>query len=199
LRGTVNQGLIYPINKDKRIKEEFEITAFSDADWGGIADKRSTAGMLTYMERRLIFWRAKVMKTIATSTTHAELQSILLGIKQIQWTITLVDDVGCKVKLPIELFNDNAAAVQIANNYQTSEKTKHIAIMIAAIRDATLETETVKVVYCPTEKMLADLLTKPVAPVKARELMKGIFECRKPDDYNVKTDNMIMCNDYIVR
>ena len=43
----------------------------------------------------------------------------------------------------------------------TSDRTRHVAIRYFWVKDR-VESKEVEVVYCPTEEMIADILTKPI-------------------------------------
>ena len=61
------------------------------------------------------------------------------------------------------LYQDNQSAMKIiANDKRSSgQKTKHMDNRYFWINDR-LESENIEVVYCPTEKMIADFFTKPL-------------------------------------
>ena len=62
---------------------------------------------------------------------------------------------------------DNQGAIAIARNPTSHARTKHIDIRYHYVREAVQE-GTVDLCYCPTNEMLADLLTK--------QLSRGQFE-----------------------
>ena len=63
---------------------------------------------------------------------------------------------------PTTLFCDNQGAISLTKNPTHHTKTKHVDMQLHFIRDH-IEKGTIKVEYCPTEDMLADILTKGLA------------------------------------
>ena len=61
---------------------------------------------------------------------------------------------------PIVMMEDNQGAIALAKNPIAHSRTKHIDIRFHFIREAQ-ENGLIQIKYCPTEEMLADLLTKP--------------------------------------
>jgi len=61
------------------------------------------------------------------------------------------------------LFQDNQSAIKIIKNGRRSsgQKTRHMDIRYMWYKDR-LESEKIRVKYCPTESMLADFFTKPL-------------------------------------
>jgi KUP system potassium uptake protein len=58
--------------------------------------------------------------------------------------------------------DDNQGAIAIAHNPVTHARTKHIDIKHHFVREA-LSNKAVALEFCPTENMLADILTKPLS------------------------------------
>src|ERR1700689_2228391 len=63
---------------------------------------------------------------------------------------------------PTVLLCDNQGAISLAKNSTHHAKTKHVDVQLHFIRDH-VEKGTINVEYCPTEDMLADLMTKGLA------------------------------------
>ena len=62
---------------------------------------------------------------------------------------------------PITMMEDNQGAIALAKNPIAHSRSKHIDIRFHFIREAQ-ENGLIQIKYCPTEDMLADLLTKPL-------------------------------------
>lgn len=68
VRGTVDHGLIYAMDENKRI-----ITGFTNSDMtGDVVNKRSTGGMCFYLNGNLTSWASQEYKVIALSSCEAE-------------------------------------------------------------------------------------------------------------------------------
>ena len=68
LKGTVHYGLVYP-----RRSSEMVITGYSDSDLAGdMDDRKSTGGMVFYLNDSLISWNSQKQKTVALSSCEAE-------------------------------------------------------------------------------------------------------------------------------
>ena len=67
LKGTKEFGLYYKKN------ENFELRAYTNADWGGnIDDRKSTSRGGLFLGRRLVTWTSKKQNYIAQFTVEAE-------------------------------------------------------------------------------------------------------------------------------
>ena len=62
---------------------------------------------------------------------------------------------------------DNQATIKTAQNEIRNERSKHIDVRYHFIRECVANNK-LKVAYCATEEMTADMLTKPLAKSKMR-------------------------------
>ncbi len=65
---------------------------------------------------------------------------------------------------PLVMMEDNQGAIVLVKNPIGHSRTKHIDIQFHFVREAH-ENGLINLKYCPTEEMLADLLTKPLPKV----------------------------------
>src|SRR5277367_2195295 len=78
------------------------------------------------------------------------------------WIQRFLRELGHKVRSSDIIFEDNQGAIALAHNPEYHARTKHIEVQYHFIREC-VEMGKVKLVYCPTEEMIADALTKPLA------------------------------------
>ena len=78
--------------------------------------------------------------------------------------------------MPTTLFSDSKSAIALAKDGHYHARTKHIDIRYHFIRYI-IEAETVKLIYCPTDKMTADTLTKALLNVKAKNFANALRLC----------------------
>lgn len=69
---------------------------------------------------------------------------------------------------------DNQSAISYSNNNIISDRTKHIDVKWHFVKDH-VQRGTVKLQYIPTDKNVADMLTKPLpAPVLVRHARRAM-------------------------
>ncbi len=83
------------------------------------------------------------------------------GLQELLWICDLVECLGYKQPRPLRMLQDNRSAIIVANHPAQHQKTKHIALRYHKVRE-NVNAENITIEYCPTEDMLADMLTKPL-------------------------------------
>ena len=170
LSGTRDYGLLYARD------EPSEVVGYSDADWGGEADRKSTSGICFTLAGGPISWRSKTQRVVALSTAESELIALTEAVKEavrIGYLASQFPTSEKKKKKPLPINCDNQAAIAIASEARYSERTKHIDIRYFYCRDK-IEDGTVSVPYIATQHNLADLFTKPLTRIRFQELLKAL-------------------------
>jgi Reverse transcriptase (RNA-dependent DNA polymerase) len=128
--GTLQYGI--KLFKDSN----FQIHAYSDADWAGsIDDRRSTSGFCIYLGKNIISWQAKKQATVSRSNTEAEYRSLASACTEIMWVDFLLKEITLSShSIPI-LWCDNIGAIFLAANPQFHARTKHIDIDFHFVRE----------------------------------------------------------------
>jgi len=67
-------------------------------------------------------------------------------------------------KEPILIFEDNQSTINISNNPIRNERSKHIDVRFHFIREKVNNKE-IEIKYCSTDKMVADIMTKPLKKI----------------------------------
>ena len=75
---------------------------------------------------------------------------------------------------PVVMFEDNQACIRIAQNPVNHLRTKHLNVKYHFIYDA-VHNSVIEIRFCPTEQMLADVLTKPLGKVRFQKLINLIM------------------------
>ncbi|XP_019246535.1 PREDICTED: uncharacterized protein LOC109226196 [Nicotiana attenuata] len=117
-------------------KQSGKVMAFCDADWASCpVTRKSVISYCIKLGDSMIFWKSKKQSTISRSSAEAECSSMATTVAELVWLHGLLEEVSMKVDLPMELYCDNKAALQIASNPMYHERTKHIEIDCHFIRE----------------------------------------------------------------
>lgn len=110
---------------------------------------------------------------VARSTIEAEYIALSTASNQAIWLQKLLGDLSFIQKNPTKMFCDNKSAISIAENPVQHKRTKHIKVKFHAIRVAVNEFE-IKVLDCPTEEQLVDLMTKALPKARLESLKTNL-------------------------
>ncbi|XP_070662235.1 uncharacterized protein [Malus domestica] len=100
------------------LENDGEIDKFSigyvDSDFASDLDKRrSTIGYVFTMAKGSICWRSILQPTVALSTTEVEYMSMADAIKEVIWTLGLIEDLGV-IQHKLDVYCDSQRAIYLA-------------------------------------------------------------------------------------
>ena len=155
LKTTSTVGLHYT-------KSNFEITGWADSDYANdVNDRKSTTGWVFKLGTNTISWKSKKQHSVSLSTTEAEYMAASDASKEAIWIQDLLEELSLNQKNTALLFQDNQGAIFLEKNKTNKPRTKHIDIRHHFIREQ-VDKGRIDIQYCPTNDMVADLLTKPL-------------------------------------
>ena len=169
LRGTSEFGLLYCRS------DSTGCVGFSDVDWGGsLDDRKSTSGYMFQIGGTAISWRSNKQSCVALSTAEAEYVALAAAAQEAIWLQQLVSDILIEPIEETEIYEDSQSAICLAKNPQFHGMMKHIEIKYHFIREKRI----IKLTYCWSKEMIADILTKglPVQQFVKLRQMAGIAE-----------------------
>ena len=133
LRDTTERGIQFT-------GSDFELSAYSDADWGGDLDsRRSTTGYVVYAAGEPIAWQSKLQSTVAVSTMKAEYMAACSAIQELVWIKGVLGEIGFNYVDPITLYMVSKSAMSLAKNPTHHKRSKHIDIKYHWLREHTYE------------------------------------------------------------
>ncbi|XP_058202763.1 uncharacterized mitochondrial protein AtMg00810-like [Rhododendron vialii] len=88
IKGTIEHGLSFHYSSDNTLR------AFSNADWPGLDDRRSTTGACIFLGPNLLTWTAKKQSTVSRSSTEAEYRALATTTAELRWLGYLFRELG---------------------------------------------------------------------------------------------------------
>ena len=157
LNGTRDLGLMLGGDEQGFIS----VQIFADASYGVHVDGKSHSGVAVTLGRGAILIHSGKQRLVVKSSAEAELvtqaDSLGYGFR----ILNFIKAQGYDIDQGI-IHQDNQAAIRLAENGRsTSNRTRHIKIRYFFLKQF-LDSGELQVVYCPTDKMVADILTKPL-------------------------------------
>jgi hypothetical protein len=168
---TRRKGIIYSGylgNEDLNV-----LIAYADSS---LSVPRSQGCRMVMMNGAVISFTSKRHSTTDDSTAAAELTEQHLCACDVEGLRNLMEEVGLGQLNPTTIFQDNQAAIHIANNRGAlAKKTRAMEMRTLTVRNKVEDMKVVPI-YCETSKMLADIGTKALEPARfemLRDIMTG--------------------------
>jgi hypothetical protein len=171
LRDTEDVGLTF------KIGEPLELTGFCDSSYANLENYKSLCGHILLLAGTPIAWKSSRQHSIAKSTQQAEYMALTPLMQDLLWSKMLLKELGINAGT-VPVYEDNEACIALANNPQSSRRTRHIQVAYHWIREH-LQNLEAKLVPVSTSNQLADVMTKGVYGPAIRETREKLRLLRR--------------------
>ena len=129
------------------------------------------------------------------SSTEAELVAVDDGMSLMLWTKLFLEAQGLIVEDNV-LHQDNKSAILLEKNGKasSSKRTRHINIRYFFIADQ-VSKGNLRIVYCPTDQMIADYFTKPTTGTKFQQQWARVMNPQNPQEGPFTIEDEDQCED----
>jgi hypothetical protein len=162
LRGS--QDLEIKYTRPAAVSHRNILETYTDADHGNDRDsRRSTSGMVTFMNNGPISWSSKLQDNASGhGTAQSEYQALFPGATETIWLRMLLHELGCTQSRPTAIHCDGQAAIDFANNPVNQSRMKSIDIKYHAVRDF-IEQQHIWIHKVASQDNKSDIFTKPLS------------------------------------
>jgi hypothetical protein len=143
------------------------LQGFSDADGVSQEHWHAITGFAFLVDDSAVSWSSKKQELVTLSMTEAEYVTSSHASREAVWLRKLIGELFRPLKKPIPLYCNTQSAIALAQNDNYHARTKHIDIRYHFIRYV-IEQGHIHLIYCPTDEMTADILTKALPSIKAK-------------------------------
>lgn len=142
------------------------LVAYSDADWAGdVSTRKSTTGCVIFFNGGAVNWISRKQNSVTLSSMEAEYCALSETCQELLWIRRLLKDFNEEQDHPTTVFEDNQSCLSFVSSDRLSKRSKHIETRRNFVRDLCDRRE-IRLEYCPTGSMIADVLTKPLGANK---------------------------------
>ena len=143
------------------------LVGYADADGATQEHRHAITGFAFLINGGAILWGSKKQELITLSTAESEYVAATHATKEAIWLRRLIGEMFRPLQHPTILYGDNQSAIALTKDGSFHARTKHIDIRYHFIRFS-VENGHICFLYCPTNNMVADTLTKALPSTKAK-------------------------------
>jgi hypothetical protein len=142
---------------------------YADASHASHHTMHGQAGIIITLGSAPIYCRSYKLKSITRSSAESELYALEEASTYAVWIRLLLRDLRILNETrPITIHQDNMSTIIMAHEGETNfKRTKHLMIRENYTKER-IEQGEIEIKYLPTEEMVADFLTKPLAKAKLK-------------------------------
>jgi hypothetical protein len=160
LKGTRDHTLTYGMERQ-------ELHGYTDADRALQEHRHAISGHAFIIDGGAVSWSSWKQELVTLSTAEVEYVAATHATKECIWLRRLTGELFPSFNTTTTLFCDNQATLKLTQNDNYHARTKHIDIRVHFICKVIVG-GAINMVYCPTEDMTADILTKALPHWKVR-------------------------------
>ena len=157
------QKVLAPTNK------RFTVVAYADASFAVGELKQSISGFDVMINGTPLLWGSLKQTAVVDATCSAEYVASSICCKQIVQAENMVQFLNFTCPKPYTLYTDSQACLHIANSASKLGKVRHVEIRYHLVRCLVISGD-IRLFYCITEDMIADIFTKIVAGAQDKRL-----------------------------
>jgi len=154
------------------------LIGYTNADGSMAEDCHAILGYTFLIDGSTVSWSSKWQEIVSLSTTESKYVAVTHSIKEVLWLRSLLSEVFSPFKDPMTMLCDNQSVIVLTHNHQYHTHTKHIDVRFHFIHWV-VDQGIVRLVYCPTKDMVADVLTKALPSPKVKHFTAGLGLCTK--------------------
>ena len=149
------------------------LVGYVDADGATQEHQHAITGFAFLVNGGAILWGSKKQELVTLSTAESEYVAATHVAKEALWLRRLIGEMFRPLTHPMTLYGDNQAAIMLTRDGSYHALTKHIDIHYHFIH-FTVEDGSIHFLYCPTNDMVADTLTKALPSIKAKHFAQEL-------------------------
>ncbi len=160
-----------PTDLSQPVFEAYSDSAFADDE----ISRRSSSGYLIRLFGGPIDWKAYKQRSVATSTTEAELHALTEAVKEIYYWQRIFRDIGLCLGHAVTTACDNQQTIRLLTSTtpRLVTKLRHVDIKHHWLRQE-IQAQRIKVYWVPTSEMKADGLTKALSIQQHERFVKQL-------------------------
>ena len=172
-----------PPDQPAPLEKKAQITIYVDADHAhDTVTRRSVTGIMIFVNQTLVKYVSKRQKTVETSSYGSELVAARMAVELAMEYRYCLRMLGVEIDGPCRMFGDNNSVILNTTFPSSMLKKKHQSIAYHAVRMAQAA-NIIVFEHVRSEDNWADVLTKPLSPMKFLSLVKPLLFQRSGTRY----------------
>ena len=186
LESTQDAGLVLKAGEPGR---DLVLKCYVDASYLTHPDSKSHQGFcLSFGDIGTFYSKSSKQQLVSTSSTQSEVRALQTAVVEILFIIELCKELCRPIKLPVIVFEDNAAVIALSREMTSrAKRCKHFLMAISWIREQ-VEAKLIELQKVSDEENRADTLTKITTGVRQRSRAEELLGSKLTDAKDTTDD-----------
>jgi hypothetical protein len=154
--------------------ERHNLIRYMDADGASQPHRHAISGHAFLIDGRAVSWSSRKQELVTLSTAKTKYVTATHAAKEAIWLCCLIGELFPNSLSPMTLFCNNQAMLKLAIDDNYCMHTKHINIQYHFIWQV-INNKDIVIIYCPTNDMTADILTKALPKLEGHASYHGTW------------------------
>ena len=142
------------------------IDCYVDADWAvDNLDRKSTTGYVIRLFGNVIYWKSRKQNSVTTASTFAEYVALSEAVSELKYIKELLETFNVRLIKTIDVYEDNAGAINIAKYGNFTKNSKHIEVHYHYVHECVRD-KVINVIKVNSDDNIADMFTKALCREK---------------------------------
>jgi ribonuclease HI len=162
--------------------KKIRIQLYTDASYNSDPGSMSRLGYCIFLNKEsgAVINKSQRIKVVCSSSCEAELRAFHEGIKDVVWLRGLLKELGIQFDFEVDIYTDSKAVIDIIKGTENSERTRHIRMDVAALRQYYENLDSrgksrgkwMNLIHVGSKKNTADILTKALYDAEEYEELR---------------------------
>jgi hypothetical protein len=157
-----------------------KLEGYIDASFGCHHDGKSHSGLVVKLGESTILTGSTKQKIVTKSSTEAELVALSDYLPRIEWIEEFLAGQGYVFGAPV-VYQDNTSTIALVRDGGGKYRSKHMRTRQAGVKEK-VDNKTIELKHLPTERMIADTLTKPLQGALGRAMTRALLNTKAAKD-----------------
>jgi hypothetical protein len=146
---------------------------YTNMDGSSQEHRHAISRYIFLMNGGAVSWSSKKQNLVTLFTAKSKYVAATYTAKEALWLHQIIGEIFQPLEKPVTLYSDSQSAITLTEDGLYHTRMKHIDIWYHFIHFE-VKNKSINLIYCPTDNMTVDILTKALPNIKAKHFARAL-------------------------